>query len=444
MKKTNYLFLIAVALLLFNVSIHATPSSNIHVSEVTEKSELHKRLESLDNVVSIEKLDTELFSERYVIKLKQPLDHNATEKGYFTQRVVISHENYTDPVVMVCEGYGGSYGLNPNYRDEISKKLNTNQVLVEHRYFLESTPEPCDWQYMTGKNAADDLHVITTLLKKLYTGKWISTGISKGGQNTMIYRTYYPNDVDISVPYVGPVCFGVEDGRHEPFIDQCGNEEDRERILEFQKEVLRRKESINPMLYELAEKEKWAFRIPKEEVLDYCVLEFSFSIWQWGTPTSQIPSNDSSDKELFDYLMKIASGSYFGVHSTEPFFVQAAADLGYYGYDIKPFKGLLTVEDAKGYLSRAFLPADAKNISFNKGLSKDIKKFLKRNDPKMIFIYGEFDPWSAAMPDEKLFKNKQNMKLYIEKGGSHIARIGTMPKDVQEEIWATLEKWLKE
>ena len=32
----------------------------------------------------------------------------------------------------------------------------------------------------------------------------LATGISKGGQATMFYRSYFPDDVDISVPYVAP------------------------------------------------------------------------------------------------------------------------------------------------------------------------------------------------------------------------------------------------
>ena len=87
-------------------------------------------------------------------------------------------------------------------------------IFVEYRYFLESTPEPKDWQYLTAENSADDLHAITTAFKNIYSGKWIATGISKGGQTTLLYRTFYPDDVDISIPYVAPLCYGVEDGRH--------------------------------------------------------------------------------------------------------------------------------------------------------------------------------------------------------------------------------------
>ena len=70
----------------------------------------------------------------------------------------------------------------------------TNMIFVEHRYFLESTPEPCDWQYLTAENSAEDLHAMTTAFKTLYPGKWISTGISKGWQTSLLYRVFFPDD----------------------------------------------------------------------------------------------------------------------------------------------------------------------------------------------------------------------------------------------------------
>lgn len=438
--RTIFLFLA-----LFTASIVSAQETTNEVLFSSHKpnSELYNKLKSLEGVVSVERLESNKFDEKYLINVKQFIDHNDTLKGTFNQRVIVSHIDYSKPVVMVCEGYGAGYGMNPQYQEEISKKLNANQIFIEHRFFLDSTPEPCDWSYMTGKNAADDLHVVNTLLKQVYSGKWISIGISKGGQNTMIYRTYYPNDVDISVPYVGPICFEVEDGRHEPFIAKCGTKEEQNKILEFQKEVLRRRDVMNQMLYELSEEKNYKFRVPKEEILDYCVLEFPFALYQLGFSVNSIPENSTNDKDIFNYLMKVSSAEYFGNHDTQSFFVQAVTDLGYYGYDTKPLKKLLYIKSAEGYLSRMFLPEDAKNIKFNKQLSQDIYSFLGNNDPKMIFIYGEKDPWSAVMPSKKLFKNKQNMSLYIQENGSHKARIGTMPEHIQNEIWNKINEWLK-
>ena len=56
----------------------------------------------------------------------------------------------------------------------------------------------------------------------------------------MFYRTYFPDDVDISVPYVAPLNQSLEDGRHEPFIaNKVSTPENRKRVENFQLEVLK-------------------------------------------------------------------------------------------------------------------------------------------------------------------------------------------------------------
>ena len=49
----------------------------------------------------------------------------------------------------------------------------------------------------------------------------------------------------------------------------------------------------------------------------------------------------------------------------------------------------------------------------------------------MLFIYGEFDPWSAVRASEPV---GENVHIYIDPAGSHRARIHTFPEATQEEI----------
>lgn len=207
---------------------------------------LEQKISAISAIKEIRPLETSEFSEKYVTYFTQPLDHRHPEKGSFRQRVIVSHVGFDRPTVIVTEGYGAAYALRSQYREELSKLLNANMIFVEYRYFLESTPEPKDWQYLTAENSADDLHAITTAFKNIYPGKWIATGISKGGQTTLLYRTFYPDDVDISVPYVAPLCYGVEDGRHEPFLHKVSTPENRKIIEDFQLEALKRKATLLP------------------------------------------------------------------------------------------------------------------------------------------------------------------------------------------------------
>ena len=316
-------------------------------------------------------------------------------------------------------------------------------IFVEYRYFQESTPEPKDWQYLTAENSADDLHAVRNAFKSIYPGKWIATGISKGGQTTLLYRTFYPDDVDISVPYVAPLCYGVEDGRHEPFLRKVSTPEDRKRIEDFQLEVLKRKAALLPRFEKYCDEKGLKFRAPVEEIYDYCVLEYSFTLWQWGTPVSSIPATTASDDEIFAHLLDISNPDYFIADSpTASFFVQAARELGYYGYDTKPFKKYLSIQSSKGYLHRLMLPEELKDMPFDKTLSKKITKFLKENDPKMIFIYGQNDPWTAA--GVTWLKGKKNIHVFVEPGGSHRARIGTLPEEEKKQVMELINEWLKQ
>ena len=403
---------------------------------------LEQKISAISAIKEIRPLETSEFSEKYVTYFTQPLDHRHPEKGSFRQRVIVSHVGFDRPTVIVTEGYGAAYALRSQYREELSKLLNANMIFVEYRYFLESTPEPKDWQYLTAENSADDLHAITTAFKNIYPGKWIATGISKGGQTTLLYRTFYPNDVDISVPYVAPLCYGVEDGRHEPFLHKVSTPENRKIIEDFQLEALKRKATLLPRFEKYCTEKNYSFRAPIEEIYDYSVLEYSFALWQWGTPISSIPATTASDDEVFSHLLAISEPGYFTADSPNAsFFVQAARELGYYGYDVQPFKQYLSIQSSEGYLHRLMLPEELKDMPFDKTLSKKITKFLKKQDPKMIFIYGQNDPWTAA--GVTWLKNKKNIHVFIQPNGSHLARINTLPEAEKAKVMELINEWLK-
>lgn len=403
---------------------------------------LEQKINAISAIKEIRPLETSEFSEKYVTYFTQPLDHRHPEKGSFRQRVIVSHVGFDRPTVIVTEGYGAAYALRSQYREELSKLLNANMIFVEYRYFLESTPEPKDWQNLTAENSADDLHAITTAFKNIYPGKWIATGISKGGQTTLLYRTFYPDDVDISVPYVAPLCYGVEDGRHEPFLHKVSTPENRKIIEDFQLEALKRKATLLPRFEKYCTEKNYSFRAPIEEIYDYSVLEYSFALWQWGTPISSIPATTASDDEIFSHLLAISEPGYFTADSPNAsFFVQAARELGYYGYDVQPFKQYLSIQSSEGYLHRLMLPEELKDMPFDKTLSKKITKFLKKQDPKMIFIYGQNDPWTAA--GVTWLKNKKNIHVFIQPNGSHLARISTLPEKEKKEVMELIKQWLK-
>ena len=412
-----------------------------------ELGEAGKRLAALPGVSKVEALKTTLFPEKYVFFIRQQLDAKDASKGYFEQRVVLCHRGFDRPTVLVTEGYNARYAMRENYMDELSKLFETNVITVEYRYFDQSMPNPCNWDYMTVENSLYDLHHVNETLHAMYKGKWISTGISKGGQTTMFYRSYFPDDVDISVPYVAPLNKSVEDGRHENFLQyQVSTKENRQKVLDFQLLLFKRKAALLPMLEKYCKDQQYTFNVPIAEIFDFTVMEYSFAFWQWGDDLAKIPTSKATDKELFDYLMRISEPGYFSNQNPNfPFNYQAARELGYYGYYTQPFKKYLSIKSAKGYLKRLMVPKGQEKVQFSPVLYNHTVDFLTKNDPKMVYIYGDIDPWSASGVYGLPFtKNKKNLHVYMCKGGSHRTRINSFPEPTRQEIIQLISNWLKE
>lgn len=404
--------------------------------------EVWNKLKALPGVTQVDTLASKHYANKYVMYIDQLLDPAHPEVGSFKQRVILAHVGYDRPTVLVTEGYDANYAVNPNYKEELSMLLNANLVFVEYRYFGESMPQPCNWAYLTVKNSLVDLHRVNTTFRNLYSGKWIATGISKGGQTTMFYRSYYPDDVEVSVPYVAPLNQSLEDGRHEVFLrEQVGTAKERKAVEEAQLTLLKRKTALLPMLAAYCKEKGYTFRVPLEEVFDYCVLEYAFALWQWGMPVANIPSEKDADKVWFDHLIAINAPDYFSQQSPFPSFnVQAAKELGYYGYDVEPFKAYLSIATAKDYLRRVMLPEELDDLTFDDTLYRHTVDFLKNEDPKMIYIYGENDPWTAS--GVTWLEGKKNIHVFVHPRGSHSTRITTFSEKKQREIKSLLEDWL--
>ena len=410
------------------------------------QGELLARLQSLQGVSDVEALENTVYTEKYVLKVLQDVVPGEPQKGQFQQRVVVCHVGFDRPTILVTEGYYAHYALRKDYQDELSKLFDANVITVEYRYFGESMPEPCNWDYLTVENSLADLHRINVLFRQIYRGKWAATGISKGGQTTMFYRAFYPDDVDVSVPYVAPLNKALEDGRHEPFLaKKVGTAEERQRLEDFQREVLRRRATLLPLFRDYCQEKGYTFRAPVDEIFDLCVLEYPFAIWQWGTPISEVPLPTATDQQLFENLIKYSEPNYFSEQSPYlSFNVQAVRELGYYGYATRPFRKWLSRKSAHDYMHRVMLPAEFRQLKFDKRLYRRTRRFHKQNDPSMIYIYGGIDPWGASgVGDMKCLQKKTRLHVHTLPEGSHRTRISSFPEPERAQIIQEIRQWLE-
>ena len=373
------------------------------------------------------------FQHTYVIKVRQPLNYKDTLKGFFLQRVFVADKQKNRPTVFITEGYAANYAGQAKYINELSEILDANQICAEHRYFGQSCPDSLNWNYLTVENAANDHHRIVELFKPFFTGKWLNTGISKGGQTALAHRCFFPKDVDLTVAYVAPLNFGIEDGRHEPFLKKVGSDSCRIAILDLQLEVLKRRDAMKALLQQYCEDKGYHSKLTYDQMLDFTVLEYPFAFWQWGHQQSEIPDLDVNDKELFSHFTKISEPDYFTFEGAKPylsFFYQAERELGYYGYDTEPFKKYLSISTAKDYMRTYMIPENC-TVSYHPETSLKVDSFLKTEARNVILIYGEIDPWSASAAT--INPDPSNRKIIV-KNGSHLSRINTLPEQIRKNL----------
>lgn len=403
----------------------------------TDAARLERALFDLPDI-SFERLpDAEGGQPRYDIRVRQPLDHNNPAAGYFYQRLHLTHHGFDRPAVMSTQGYELNLGKN-----EIEALLDANHINIEHRYFGSSVPDPVQWQYLTLEQVTADLHHINQLFRNLYPGKWVSTGISKGGQTTIFYRYFYPNDVDVSIPYVAPFNNSLEDKRIYTFLDTVGSEECRKKIRQFQVFMLQHEA-------EAVERLKWFskgagltyyYLGSLEKAFEYAVLEYSFSFWQWGHPCGDIPGGDDLDKALTHFL-KVSDIGFFSDRDMThyaPHYYQAATQMGYYGYNIEPFRKYLT-QFRENPLA-TFVPSGVTAPRYDNRLNEQVDAWLKTQGNNFLYIYGGSDTWSA---DRITPSPSVNSKSYILPGKDHgQARVRNMDEAMRQDFTSTLKKWL--
>ena len=401
-------------------------------------SDLALRLKSLHGVAGVKSLEPPKgYLEAFELQFTQPVDHHDLSGQTFNQRIYLSHCDPDKPMVIVTEGYAAQR----NYLSEPARILKCNQIVVEHRFFGTSRPDSLPWAFLTVKQSAEDLHAITTLLKQIYRGKWVSTGVSKGGQTTCLYRYYFPDDVDVSIPYVAPINIAQEDPRPTEFLRHVGPDSVRERIREFQLQALKEEEQALVALDTLAREKKFNFSLGAPFVYELSVLEYPFAFWQYGgvERAASIPRKEATPQEIVSHLQAVVNYWMYaddGLKFYAPFQYQAYTEMGYYTYDITDLKPLLRVLRNP---SNAILAPNGMELIYRPETFQAINRWLRYEGKNFIYIYGENDPWIASSVQLTGVTNSIKM---IKKGGNHGSRIKDLSPEQRRIVYSALGEWL--
>jgi len=397
-------------------------------------------LAATPGVLSVEEAPSRYPGTRFfVLAFDQPVDHRAPSGARFAQRATLLFQSFEAPMVLASTGYGIS--TRPS-RAEPTFLLGANQLLVEHRFFGPSAPEPLDWRKLDLFQAASDHHRLVGALRPLFPARWLSTGASKGGMTSVYHRVLFPRDVDATLAYVAPQTYGRSDPRYARFIEQRGDPACREAIHAFQRALVRERAAITARFVDDAAAFGEAFTlIPVDRAFEYAMLESSFAFWQYGDASlcPLVPAPEASADELYAFLDALYGGvAFFYADSSStffaPYYYQSATELGGPAYPQAHLLDLFggPIRD----LPQDYPPLDVAK-PWNPLAMPLVQLALLFRGERVMFVYGENDPWSAGA----FVPCGRECPMYVVPGGNHGSRLTLLPEAQQAEAVETLARW---
>lgn len=402
-------------------------------------TQLLDQLRALPHVHDAQEQPTQNPGYHYIVlHFTQPADHADPQSATFLQEVSLLAKDTTSPLIVHTSGYWDYY---LDSAVELTVLLNANQISIEHRYFASSRPANPDWTKLTIEQMADDEHVIVSELRTVFTGKALSTGGSKGGMTAIFYRRFFPDDVDGTVPYVAPISFAAPDPRYPPFIDTVGTDACRQAVRDAATEMLsHRRAAIEQRAQAQATQYHYAYtRVLLGPAVESAIDSLEWSFWQYfGINTcSQVPTATATDDQMFAFLDKITPVSDSDDEQTglfDAYYYQAYFQLGYPDGGAAYLKPFLMYTDAD-YINS--LPTA--QPTYDGGVAMhDIDDFLEQHGDRFLFVYGQWDPWTAGK--FTLGGATDSLEL-IQAQGTHSSHLTRLAQADRDQAMAKLAAW---
>ncbi len=388
-------------------------------------------LQSIENVKDLKPFMNVFLGQCYYFNYNQLVDHNNPSKGTFKQQVVLTFVGKDAPTILHTQGYSLTTEADPN---NIKNRLDSLQV--EYRYLGFSLPEgdKDSFTYMTAEQHSKDLHAIVSDLKKALitgSGKWLSTGVSKNGDTSTQYAYFDElngwNDIDVYVPFASPNTIQESDIRVGTYMLTQSSKEALPALEKAYRKLVDDQAVADATIEAYAKK---GGKFKKDSALlstVEAVLENLFQLQSYAdynTWTKLIPKEGDKPETYAKFFMLDATspeveykvaGARGPLHKRRtPYEVQNAMEQGGAGFDYSWFlDGKLLSESDKKYFKD-----EIENCKKSKtmDLQVNVRKNLETTTKKLIFVYGENDPWTgAAIPDP----TNPNVKKYIVPYGTH-------------------------
>lgn len=398
--------------------------------------DLLEELEAIPGMTAVEE-EVEPPYRFFWLEYEQPVDHGDPDGATFRQRLTLVHVDRSAPTVLHTSGY---HLVEGPFLSELAYLTDGNQVHVEQRFFGPSTPEPTDWSLLDIEQAAADHHRIVQALAPIYDGAWLSTGGSKGGMTSVYHRRFYPDDVDATVAYVAPISFGAPDPRYLPFFDAVGDDACRQAVRDYQREMLVRRTEMIALMEAYADEAGVTYerRGGLPNAFEDSVIEFEWGFWQYQGIDwcSAIPSTTALDADLWSFHVDNQALAFLDdddLAAYETYYYQAETELGYGDIPRDHLADLLETQDAP----RRFLP-EGVEATYDPAPMLDVDQWVKTDAERLLFIYGEWDPWTAGRFE---LGDAADSATFTVAGGTHGATILDLSEGDLEEVEQMLDRW---
>ena len=283
------------------------------------------------------------------------------------------------------------------------------------------------------------------------TGKWLSTGTSKGGITSAFYAYFSEkkgyNDIDVYIPFCAPFCKSLNDPPIGVFIEQQAYSdmpEVREKLIAFAKSIYQ-DTPFNHYLVKLS-------YVPIKTWMDYIPDPYDESSFEYAYEFITM-----DDGALYEYIDNhpLANTRQTDEEkllnnrkndSEMPYDVQAFLELGYY---IQTYTFMNDAPELVHYYLNGLLKnTKSEYARYKSRYSNDttfdfLNNFLPATQKKMVFVYGANDPWTGAAIENP---TNPNVKKFIVTQGTHNDYINDeyyCPANEYHQIMDAINNFLK-
>ena len=379
------------------------------------------------------------------IWFRLPVDHDHPDGRTFRLRGTLVHRGTDRPTVLATSGYNVST-WNYGYQYEPTQIVRGNQVDLEHRFFKPSRPGRPNWsKQLTIRQSAADQHLVVRALKRIYDRRWLTTGHSKGGMTMTYFRRFYPRDVAGTIAYVAPNDAVDSNDVYDEFEANVGGADYadcRADLVAVQRRILQDRAWFRSRLADLG---RFTVLGGADRALEVAVVELYFAFWQYQYAASacdDVPGPGATRRQVWSWADGVLGWGFVtdrGPRPFIPYYFQAATQLG----APAPYEDeIADLLHHPGHdVAASFVPDRLDPLTFDPAAMPDVDEWVRTAASRMLFVYGEFDPWSAEPfscgPDGRTGSATQRW----DPAGNHGATISSLPERARRAAIAQVRQW---